>query len=221
MKLHIEIAKHISKDLDLDYKEYLSDLNYLRIFERLFLLGMSNRVINTLVCAIIYSYSNSSKWIDLRQDGFSINKGILEGLKADFKLEIYQQFLMLSNEDILDCIGALLDTMKSDWKFITIRKMIDFHSKTMMQSEPDLTNTDEEKKPKVRENISRTMKEAVLQRDSADKLIAEIETTYVGTNHRIKQDLGVEFTEQEINISILSWRDFIKYTVLPLKNATK
>lgn len=221
MKLHIEIAKHISKDLDLDYKEYLSDLNYLRIFERLFLLGMSNRVVNTLVCAIIYSYSNSSKWIDLRQDGFSINKGILEGLKADFKIEIYQQFLMLSNEDILDCIGALLDTMKSDWKFITIRKMIDFHSKTMMQSEPDLTNTDEEKKPKVRENISRTMKEAVLQRDSADKLIAEIETTYVGTNHRIKQDFGVEFTEQEINISILSWRDFIKYTVLPLKNATK
>ncbi|MGK3945437.1 hypothetical protein ABK046_44740, partial [Streptomyces caeruleatus] len=111
--------------------------------------------------AIIYSYSNSSKWIDLNHDGYTINKAILEGLKADNKKDIFQRFLLGDKEEILDSIGAFLDTMKSDWKFITVRKMIDFHSKTMMQSEPDLSNVDEEKKPKVRENISRTMKEAV------------------------------------------------------------
>jgi hypothetical protein len=209
MKKHIEIAKHISSNIELDSKEYLSENNYYYIFEKLFSISTEPTVINTLACAIIYSYSNSSKWIDLRNDGYSINKAILNGLNADIKKDIYQQFLALSNEDILDCIGNFLNTMKSDWKFITIRKMIDFHSKTMMQSEPDLTNVDEEKKPKVRENISRTMKEALLQRESADKLIAELETAYVGTDERTKQDFGVQFTKEEIKYEITSWRHFI------------
>jgi len=209
MKKHIEIAKHVSSDLEKDYTEYLKENNYHYVFEKLYSVSTKPVVINTLICAIIYSYSNSSKWIDLRQDGYSINKSILEGLKADMKIEAYQQFMSLSNEDILDAIGGFLNTMKTDWKFITIRKMIDFHSKTMMQSEPDLSQTDEEKKPKVRENISRTMKEALIQREAADKLIAEIETAYVGTNERTKQDFGVEFTKEEIKYEITSWRHFI------------
>lgn len=210
MKKHIEIAKHINSNIEESQKDFLFENNYYYIFEKLYSITPEYKIINTLTCAIIYSYSNSSKWIDLRNDGYSINKRILEGLKADFNEDIYHQFLSLSNEDILDCIGGFLNTMKSDWKFITIRKMIDFHSKTMMQSEPDLSNVDEEKKPKVRENISRTMKEALIQRESADKLIGEIETAYVTTNYRTAQDFGVEFTKEEIKYDILSWRHFIE-----------
>lgn len=221
MKKHIEIAKHVSSNIDANNKDFLSDNNYYYIFEKLYSISTDYKVVNTLTCAIIYSYSNSSKWIDLRQDGYSINKSILEGLKADLKKDIYHQFMSLSNEDILDCIGNFLNTMKSDWKFITIRKMIDFHSKTMMQSEPDLTNVDEEKKPKVRENISRTMKEALLQRESADKLIAELETAYVGTNERVKQDFGVEFVKEEIKYDIMNWNHFIKKTKAEKEAATE
>lgn len=218
MKRHIEIAKHISSNIDVDSKEYLLELNYLRIFEKIFSINeIETKDVNTLICAIIYSYSNSSKWIDLNHDGYTINKAILEGLKADNKKDIFQRFLLGDKEEILDSIGAFLDTMKSDWKFITVRKMIDFHSKTMMQSEPDLSNVDEEKKPKVRENISRTMKEAVLQRDLASKIIAELETAYVTTNHRVQQDFGVEFVKEDDNIDIMSFRDFIKHTVIPLR----
>lgn len=221
MKKHIEIAKHVSSNIDANNKDFLSDNNYYYIFEKLYSISTDYKVVNTLTCAIIYSYSNSSKWIDLRQDGYSINKSILEGLKADLKKDIYHQFMSLSNEDILDCIGNFLNTMKSDWKFITIRKMIDFHSKTMMQSEPDLTYVDEEKKPKVRENISRTMKEALLQRESADKLIAELETAYVGTNERVKQDFGVEFVKEEIKYDIMNWNHFIKKTKAEKEAATE
>ena len=210
MKKHIEKDKKISSDLESDQREFLKEHNYYRIFEKLYSLSTDTKIVNTLTCAIIYSYSNSSKWIDLKQDGKSINKSILDGLKADLKKELYAQFMELSNEDILDCVGAFLDTMKGDWKFCTIRKMIDFHSITMNQKEPDLTNVDEEKKPKVRENISRTMKEAISQRLSADNLISEIETTYVGTNLRTAQDFGVEFSKQETLYDIMSWRDFIR-----------
>lgn len=210
MKNHIEIAKKISSDLSIDYSEYLKEHNYFRIFEKVLSLTTDLNISNTLICSIIYSYSNSSKWIDLKADGLSINKSILSGLKADIKNELYTQFLNQSNEDILSCIGYFLDTMKSDWKFCTIRKMIDFHSKTMNQKEPDLTNVDEEKKPKVREGISREMKEALFQRESADRLIEEVEKSFVNTNHRTEQDFGVKFTDTEINYNPESWRDFIR-----------
>ena len=56
------------------------------------------------------------------------------------------------------------------------------------------------------------MKEALLQRESADKLIAELETAYVGTNERVKQDFGVEFVKEEIKYDIMNWNHFIKKT---------
>lgn len=61
MKKHIEIAKHVSSNIDANNKDFLSDNNYYYIFEKLYSISTDYKVVNTLTCAIIYSYSNSSK----------------------------------------------------------------------------------------------------------------------------------------------------------------
>lgn len=217
MKKHIEIAKHISSDLEKDYTEYLKENNYHRVFESIYGLREDNSTTNILICAIIYSYSNSSKWIDLKADGYSINKSILNGLKADLKKKVFIEFMEMSNDDIVDSIGYFYDTMKADWRFVTARKNIDFHSANIRQENVDWSKVDEKDKPKVRENIGRTMKLAVEQRQAADMLISELEKNFVSTNHRTEQEFGIKFTDTEISVNPESWRDFIKYTVPILK----
>jgi hypothetical protein len=219
MQKHIEIAKKISKELDKNWLPELKEMNLYKPFESIYKLSYNISVLNTLVCAIIYSYSPESKWIELKQDGFSINKNILKGLNVDFSEPIFNEFCELSNKDILDCVGEYLDII-TNWKFVTIRKMIDFHSKTMSEKEPDLKEVDEEKKPKVRENISKTMREAVFQRNAADQLIQELEKEYVNTNHKTTEDFGTNFIQTSLDmgrkIDPMSWRDFIR-----TRNASK
>src|SRR5712692_2294505 len=156
----LDISRQISKDLEKNWLPELQEYGLYKTFEPIYKLNNSIGVLNTLVCAIIFSYDPESKWIDLKNDGYSINRNILFNLGADFSLEIYEEFCTQSNEDIGEAIGNYLDIIKN-WKFVTARRMIDFHSKTMMQKEPDLKEVDEDKKPKVRENMSRTIRESV------------------------------------------------------------
>lgn len=213
----IELSRQISKDLEKNWLPELQEYGLFKTFEPIYKLNNSIGVLNTLVCGIISSYDPDSKWIDLKNDGYSINRNILFNLSADLSLEIYEEFCTQSNEDICECIGNYLDLIKN-WKFVTARRMIDFHSKTMMQKEPDLKDVDEDKKPKVRENMSRTIREAVLQREAADRLIEELNKEYVLTLERTKQDFGADYIQKSLEMleepavksDIMSWRAYIK-----------
>lgn len=214
----INAAKTISKDLKKDWLPYLEEINLHRAFESIYYLRLSNEITNTLVCAIIYSYDNESKWIDLKHDSFTINKNILEGLYADLKEEIFQDFIKLRNDDINDAIGCYLDLLP-DWKFVTAKKQMDYHAKYVRQEETNISGLDEDKKIKARENIGKLIKESIAQRKAADELILLIEKEYVLTNHRVHQDFNanysqksIEFTDDTMPKDDGSWRYFIKYT---------
>lgn len=209
MPFAIDLAKRISKDLEKNWLPELEEKNLHKIFESLFRLNVNITQANTLVCAVIFSYDKNSKWIDLRQDGITINKNVLLGLSANVSENIFREFIEFSNEDINDTIGLFLDT-QNDWRFITIRKMVDFHAKTMSQKDPDLKDVDEEKKPKILENMSRAMKEGVFQREAADKLIEQIEKEYVSLNHKTESDFGLKFTNNGTKADIMSWRQYIR-----------
>jgi|SRR6185312_7003221 len=218
MQRGIITAKTISKDLKKDWLPYLEDQNLHRTFESIYYLGLSNEITNTLVCAIIYSYDNESKWIDLKHDSFTINKNIITGLYGSLDEEMFQSFIKLSNDDINDSIGSYLDLLP-DWKFVTARKQMDYHAKYVRQEETNISGLDEDKKIKARENIGKLIKESIAQRKAADELILLIEKEYVSTNHRVHQDFNANFTQKSLDFSDEtqpkddgSWRYFIKYT---------
>ncbi|MEK6881760.1 MAG: hypothetical protein AABY22_19235, partial [Nanoarchaeota archaeon] len=98
----------------------------------------------------------------------------------------------------------------SDWRFVTARKMIDYHSKYVRETEANLDSMDEDKKIKARENIGKLIKESVAQRRTADELILQIERDYVNTNHKVDQDFGEKFTDTTIKTDIYSWRSYVR-----------
>lgn len=217
MQKGITCAKTLASDLKKDWSAYLEEVNFHRPFESILYLGLSNEITNTIIAAIIFSYDNESKWIDLKHDSVTINTNIIKGLYGSLDEEIYQEFINLKNDAINEAIGSYLDLLP-DWRFIDARKKIDFHSQTMRKKEPDWTKVDEKDRPKVTENMGRAMREATFQREAADKLILQIEKDYVSTNHRVSQDFNASFTQKSIEFSdapkidISSWRDFIRYT---------
>lgn len=225
MQKAIEIVKKISKQLDKNWIGELEECNLYKTFaEPIYRLEHNIVTLNTITCAIVYSYDPQSKWIDLKQDGFTINKNILIGLGADPEETVFKEFIELKNEDILHAIGNYLDLIP-DWKYVTARKEIDYHAKYIRSTESTMTDVDEDKKIKARENIGRLIKEAVSQRRSADELIELIQRENVNTQHKVHQDFGVDYTQRTLEFmddskkkDILSWRDFIKYDVLPKKN---
>lgn len=224
MQKGLTAAKTISSDLKKDWLEYLTEINLHRTFESIFYLGLPNEISNTLICAIIYSYDNDSKWIDLKQDSLAINKNIIKGLYGDHNDEWLNHFISLTNDDINESIGAYLDLLP-DWRFVTARKQMDYHSKYVRETEANITTLDEDKKIKARENIGKLIKEAISQRKAADELLLLIEKDYVSTNHRVNQDFNTNFTQKSLEFSDNlkddgSWRFFIKHTK-PLWEAKK
>lgn len=217
MKKGIQIAKAISANLQADASELLTEHNMAYIFEPLEQLGVETRVKNTLICAIIYSYDNESTWADLNQDGETINRNILRGLKAEAH-PIYEQFIGQDNEKILEAIGYYLDSV-SDWRFVTIRKHIDYHSRYIKISENDSEFKDlaADKKNKAREDLGKLMREAVNHRKAADALIVEVQKDYVKTEERVRSDFGTSFIDNSIKRDIYSWRQFIFNDFLPSK----
>lgn len=224
MQKALELVKIISKQLDKNWLPELQEINLHKTFEPVYRLEYNIITLNTLVCAIIYSYDNESQWIDLKWDGFTINKHILEGLNADINEEIFKEFIELKNQVILYTIGSYLDLL-ADWKFVTARKQIDFHAKYIRESEPMFaTDFDVDKKIKARENIGKLIREAISQRLEADKLLEQINKEYVKTQHRVQQDFNadyvqssIDFLEPPVKKDILSWRQFVKYDIISKK----
>lgn len=220
MKKAIEVAKRISKDLKSDSIPILEEFNLHIAFDGITSMSLGNEVINTLVCAIIYSYDSDSNWIDLKKTSFEDKQNILKGLKADLTLQIYTDFIEFKNEDINNSIGDFLD-LQSDWRFSQIMRSRDYHSKSLKEGNPDFGDADNDKIIKAKEALGKYLREGINHRKIADEYYLQIEKDYVALNHRTEQDFGTKFTDTELKYDKLVWRNFIKYEVLPLKNATK
>jgi len=212
----------ISGKPDNDYSEAIEDINLHWVFQPLEDLQVSLKERNTLIAAIIYSYDNESAWIDLNQDGQSINGNILRGLNADLSRPIYNDFLSQKNEKINEAIGNYLDVL-GDWKFTTVRKHIDYHAKYIRQTEneSDFEGLDAAKKNSAREAIGKLMREAVNHRKTADELIEKLHKDFVATQHRVSQDYNASFVDESIRLDPYSWRDFIKYKYEPMREKQK
>lgn len=212
----LSIAKNISSNLKEDYIDLLKDQNYFHIFQPLFELHLKQVQLNTLICAIIYSYDQNSNWINFNKDGYEINREILTGLGANFKEEIYNHFIELSNPQINEAVGSYLNSM-IDWRFTTAREFMDYHAKYVRVKEEDMTGMDEDKKMKTRENIGKLKTEAMSKRKASDELIELIKKDFVNTDYRVKQETGLSFTDETIKRDTLSWRQFIAYDLIELK----
>lgn len=227
MQKALLLAQKIRSDLGKNWLTEIEDVNLHKCFEPIYRLEYSIITLNTLTCSIIYSYDNESKWIDLKQDGFTINKNILVGLDADPEEPIFKEFVESRNEEILYAIGNYLDLIP-DWKYVTARKQIDFHGKYVRSTEPNAMDLEEDKKIKARENIGRLIKESVSQRKAADELLELIHKENVNTQRRVEQEFGVDFTQKSLEFSdstqqrdIMSWRSFIQFDVIPKRKQQK
>jgi len=217
MKLSgLSIAKQISSNLKEDYTDILKENNFYSTFQPLYDLLLTLPKINTLICAIIYSYDQNSNWISFNKDGYEINREIIEGLGGNIKDETYIQFIELSNPNINECVGAYLNSMV-DWRFTTAREFIDYHAKYIRTKEEDMKDLEEDKKMKTRENIGKLKSEAMSKRKAADELIELIKKDFVNTDYRVKQETGLSFSDETIKRSTFSWREFVLYDLPALK----
>ena len=222
MQKALKLARTISSKIEADHSEAIEDINLHWVFQPLEDLQVPLKERNTLIAAIIYSYDNESTWIDLKQDGQSINTNILKGLKAELNRPIYSDFLNQKNEKINEAIGNYLDVL-GDWKFTTVRKHIDYHAKYIRQTEneADFEGLDAAKKNAAREAIGKLMREAVNHRKTADELIEKLHKDYVATQHRVNQSFDASFVDESIRLDPYSWRDFIKHRYEPMQERKK
>lgn len=211
------VASIISKDLQSDHSETLTDYNLSWVFEPLRELNLSIEVFNTLVCAIVYSYHPESKWVDLKHDGFTINKNIIKGLGGNENEKAIEEFITLENEKINESKGNFLDTLSGSWEFVTARSAIDVHAKTMRLSDEFTNLTDDEKKLKAKTELSKLRRDTILQRQTADSLIEKLRKDFVITDERVKTDYGLSFVDENVKRNSWSWREFIKYDYPKLK----
>jgi len=220
MQKAIQAAKIISKNLDEDATHVLEEYNLHTAFDSIYFMGLENKVANTLICAIIYSYDANSNWCDLKKTSFEDKENIFKGLKADMSIEYYQNFIDLTNEDINNAIGDFLD-LQPDWRFSQVMRSRDFHSKSLKEKNPDFTGLDNDKVIKAKEALGKYIREGLNHRKICDEYMLQIEKDYVNLNHRTEQDFGTKFTDTELAIDPLSWRDFIKHKLIPMREKSK
>lgn len=202
MQKAIQLANKISKQLDKDCSDLVEECNLHKQFEPIYDLKLSNEITNTIICAIIYSYDVDSKWCDLKKTSHEDKILILAGLNAEMSELAYGEFIGLKREEINVAIGNFLD-VQGDWKIAQIRRSRDYHSETIMRQSVSL-------EAKEQEQIGKLLREGINMRKIADDYMKELETAYVGLNHRTKQDFGEEFTEFAVKKDIMSWRIFVK-----------
>lgn len=204
----IEVAKRISKDLDNDCSLILQEYNLMFPFQDIYELKLNDRMTNTLICAIIYSYDANSNWCDLKKTSFEDKINILKGLKADLTKALYYEFIELRNEEINNCIGEFLD-LQTDWRFAQIMRSRDYHSRAIKEDEPQFTGVDDDKIIKAKEGLGKYLREGLNHRKLADEYILQLEKDYVNLNHRTELDFGQKYTEVAVKKDIMSWSAFI------------
>ena len=211
----LELAKRIAKRMDESNIELLESYNLHKQFAPLYEMGtqetpVSEKTINTIICAIIYAYDKDSNWYDLRKESYEDKLNILKGLDADLDNEYVRAFLNLSKDEINEAIGEYLQT-QTDWRYVSARRFMDFHSSAMRQQEPEFKEgNDVDKAAKAKENFGKFLRESLNHRKLADEYIEALNKEYVGLNHRTKQDFGIEFVEKSITQDIYSWREYTK-----------
>lgn len=209
MQKAIQAAKQISKNLDADATPTLEEYNLHTAFDSIYFMGLDNKITNTLICAIIYSYDANSNWCDLKKTSTEDKHNILKGLKADMSIAHYTEFIELKNEDINNAIGDFLD-LQPDWRFSQVMRSRDYHSKALKEDNPDFGDADNDKIIKAKEALGKYLREALNHRKICDEYMLQIEKDYVNLNHRTESDFGTKFTDVETKGDILSWRFFIQ-----------
>ncbi len=216
----IYIAKKISAALDEDCSELLETYNYQWVFEPILELCDNHKDANTLICAIIYSYSPNSLRCDLKMDGASIKTDILKGLTKDYNKPLFKEFIDQSNDKIREAIGNLLDTYSGDWRFVTAATNIDFHNKNIRLTENEtlLAALDIDKQYKAKSELGKLRRECTLTRQNADSIIETLQRDFMITENRVKDDFNHSFVGQNTKTDIWKWRDFVMFDYLPSKN---
>lgn len=218
MQKDILLANTISKDLSVDYSDFLDEYNYKYVFEPLDKILLTIEEKNTLICAIIYSYSPNSNKIDLKQDGQIINQNILKGLGVNTNVPIYKEFIAHSNPIITETIANYFDTILT-WQYITIRKEIDYAARyvRVSESDEDFGKLDGDKLYKARFEMGRLIKESVAHRQTADLLIDQMKKEHMITDERVKNDFGISFVDESIKRDFTSWHEFVFYDLPIMK----
>jgi len=210
MQTAIHVAKTIAKDLNKDYSDLLQEYNLHTQFDSIISMELDNKILNSLISAIIFSYDNDSNWCDLKNTSYEDKMNILKGLKVDLSNPIYDEFINLNNEEINNSIGDFLDT-QSDWRYAQIMRSRDYHSKAIKTKQPEFSGVDDDKTVKAIEGIGKLLREGLNHRKLADEYIAQLETDYVKLNNRTEKDFGVKFMDGELKYDKTKWRNVIKY----------
>jgi hypothetical protein len=215
MQKAIEIVKKISKQPDKNWLNELENINLHKIFYPVYLLTHDIVTLNTIVVFIVYAYDNDSGWIDLKKDRVENKKDILIGLGVNYEEEVYQTLINAESDEFQQVISDYLKAITT-WKWKTIMSCFDFHAINIQKANSATKSTDELEAAKINKAKGELLKEAIRQRDVGEQLLKEIKSEYVKTDRATQQDFSFEMTDEH-KINSESWRDFIRYRVLPMR----
>jgi len=227
MSKEIDLAKLISKDTSIEYKDLIYEYNLPDTFSNIYSIASDMHEANVLICFIIYAYSPDSLWLDLKKDRLENKLKILHNLDADINSEIVQSVINGDNEIAGIAIFDFLEELKS-WRWRTIFDLLDYSSR-MSRFATQVTEAERRyqkinKEGEVRDVIeeldidviSKVNKEkgmlldqSIAKRKQADVLLEEIRKEYVTTDQATQQDFGFIFTDTSKKRDILSWRAWI------------
>jgi hypothetical protein len=238
MQKAIDLVKKISTDFDKNWLDELEERNLHYIFQSIYTLNITVGDANKIVCYIIYAYSPESLWLDLRADRIENKTRILSNLDVK-KSELFQEILYNKNEIVGISIFNYLEEIKS-WKWRAIFDLLEYSSKMFrfatqeteeektfekMNKEGEIKSVTQEYNidviAKVNKEKGLLLEQAIAKRRQADTLLEEIKKEYVNTDYATQRDFSFSFTDTSKKRDILSWRDFIKDEVVPMKEKNK
>lgn len=238
MQKAIELARKISKQLDKNWMTEFEEINLHKIFQPVFSLPHNILTLNTISCYCIFAYDNDSSWLNLKQDRLENKIKILKSLTDDYNSKTLISIAENENEIVNDVIAEYL-TIQATWKWKHIMSQLDFYTNTMkfvnQRTEEEKTieklNKEGEVKSltteydvdvlaKVAKLKGELLKQAQEAREDADRLLADIKKEFVQLDHAVQSDFNFELTDEK-KIDILSWRDWIRYSLPTLKEQRK
>jgi len=227
MSKEIDLAKLISKDTSIEYKDLIYEYNLPDTLSNIYSIASGIHEANVLICFIIYAYSPDSLWLDLKKDRLENKLKILRNLNADINSELVQSVINGDNEIAGIAIFDFLEELKS-WRWRTIFDLLDYSSRmsrfatqvTEAERKYQKINKDGEVKDvkeeldidvisKVNKEKGMLLDQSIAKRKQADILLEEIRKEYVTTDQATQADFGFMFTDTAKKRDILSWREWI------------
>lgn len=204
----IELASRISKDFNGDYKDYLSEINLLRIFTPIYLLGFSPPTCNTIIAFIIFAYDKDSPKLDVRRDRIEDKKNIIDGLNSDYDEQIYIPIIQGENKEVQDVYMKYLQ-MQKDSRFRTILTCQEFYNNNILFINEDTVGLTDDKIAAVRKNKAALLNEIIRLEKMSNDLILEVKKDYNIIDHITESELGFTYSNPE-NYDIECWADHIR-----------